>query len=200
MAEPARLSPFTRLIADASGSRGGVTIAECRGRALVTIAGPSASDAFTASVRAAIGAELPREPGHVAAARLGWTCWTGPDEWLFVAPGGDGAAIEDELLGAVAPIGGKIVDISHGRAIVRLGGARSRDLLAKFCPIDVTPHGLPPGRCAQTLFGKINLLLHALADGSAVELYVSRSYADAFADALLAGAREYGVMVGAPVA
>jgi sarcosine oxidase subunit gamma len=95
--------------------------------------------------------------------------------------------------------GGKIVDVSHGRAILRVTGPPVRTLLAKFCPIDLAPQAYPPGRCAQTLFGKINLLLHVLPDDSAVELYVSRSYADAFADALLAGAREYGYRLDPPL-
>jgi sarcosine oxidase, subunit gamma len=199
MAEPARTSPFTRLpAAGAAASADALTIAECRDRAVLTVAGPATSAGFVAAVRAAIGAELPREPGTVAAARAGWTLWTGPGEWLYVAPGGDGWALERELLRATAPVGGKVVDVSHGRAILRVAGARTRDLLAKFCPIDLAPATFPPGSCAQTLFGKINILLHAPADGAAIELYVSRSYADAFADALLAGAREYGGLVVPP--
>jgi len=193
-----RASAFARLAMPNAPADAALAIAACRARALLVIAG-SPTVELVAAVRAVLGAELPREPGTVAAAGHGATLWTGPDEWLHVAPGGDGAALETELLRAWAPLGGKVVDVSHGRAILRVSGAPVRALLAKFCPLDLASAAFPAGRCAQTLFGKLNLLLHALPDRDALELYVGRSYADAFADALLAGAREYGCRIDPPV-
>ena len=192
-----RASPFAQL---APGGHGALTLAECRNRALLTIAGPVADHRFVGGVRAVLGAELPREAGGVAAARDGWTMWTGPAEWLHVAPGGDGWALETEVLRAVASAGGSAVDVSHGRAIVRLTGAPVRALLSQFCAIDLHARAFPAGRGTQTLFGKMTVLLHALADGDAFELDVSRSYADALLEALLAGGREVGCRIGQPVA
>jgi sarcosine oxidase subunit gamma len=205
VAEPVAASPFTHLTPDRSGGgAGALTLAECRGRALLTIAGPVASDGFVGAVRAVLGAELPREPGGVAAARDGWTVWTGPAEWLYVTPGGDGWALERELARAVVPAGGTVVDVSHGRAVLRLTGAPVRALLSEFCAIDLHERGFPAGRCTQTLFGKMTVLLHALADdqagGDGFEVYVSRSYADALAEAIRDAAREFGCHVGNPVA
>jgi sarcosine oxidase subunit gamma len=191
-----RASPFTPR---APGGQGAVTIAECRNRALLTLGGPVADHRFVGGVRAVLGAELPREPGGVAAARDGWTIWTGPAEWLHVAPGGDGLALETEVLRAIAAAGGSAVDVSHGRAILRLSGAPVRDLLAQFCAVDLHPRAFPAGRSAQTLFGKMTVLLHALADGEAFEIYVSRSYADALLEALLAGTRGIGFRIADPV-
>lgn len=196
MAEPVRTSPFTGL---QPGGSGPITIAECRGRALLTIAGPVARDDFLGAVRAVLGAELPREAGGVAVARAGWTYWTGPAEWLHAAPGADGWALERELLRALAGTGGSAVDVSQGRAILRLSGAPVRDLLAGFCPLDLHPRSFPAGRSAQTLFGKMNVLLHARAEGDAFEITVSRSYADALATAVLDAAREHGCRIGEPV-
>ena len=200
MAEPTRASPFGRL---APGGAGPLTLAECRGRALLTIGGPVAHGEFLGAVRAVLGAELPREPGGVAAARDGWTLWTGPAEWLHVSPGGDGWALERELLRAAGPASGTVVDVSHGRAVLRLTGAPVRELLAGFCPIDLHPRGFPAGRCTQTLFGKMTVLLHALDDdragGDAFEIYVSRSFADALAEAVLSAGHEYGCRIGGPV-
>ncbi len=196
---PTRASAFTRLVASGAASAHALTIAECRNRALVTIGGAPDDAGFVAAVRAAIGAELPREPGGVAAAGHGWTFWTGPSEWLHVAPGRDGWAIERDLAHALAPHRGAAIDVSHGRAVLRLTGAAVRDVLAQGCPIDLHPEIFPAGRCAQTLFGKIGVLLHAIAPRDRVELYVSRSYADAVADALCAAARAVGVVIGTPV-
>ncbi len=197
MAEPlARVSAFTRLVA--SPGPDPLTIAECRDRALVTIGGPVANAGFVSAVRAAIGAELPREPGGVVPAGHGWTIALGPAEWLYVAPARDGWAVERDLARALGTVGGQAIDVSHGRAVLRLSGAPVRAVLAKGCPIDVSPRGLPPGRAAQTLFGKVGVLVHARA--ADIELYVSRSYADALADGLLAAAREFGVALAPPAA
>jgi sarcosine oxidase subunit gamma len=196
VAEPTRASPFTALT---PGGSGPLTIAECRGRALLTLGGPVARADFLGAVRAVLGAELPREPGGVDAARAGWTLWTGPAEWLHVAPGADGWMLERDLLRAAGPAGGTVVDVSHGRAILRVSGAPVRDLLSGFCPLDLHPRGFPAGRCAQTLFGKMTVLLHALAEGNAFEIYVSRSFADALAEALLDAAREHGCAVAPPI-
>ena len=196
MAEPARAAAFTRLAAHAGPDP--LAIAECRARALITIGGPVANPGFVSAVRAAVGAELPREPGGVVAAGHGWTIWLGPAEWLYVAPGRDGWTLERDLVRALGPVGGQAVDVGHGRAVLRLAGAPVRAVLAKGCPVDVSSGALPAGRAVQSLFGKIGVLLHA-RERDAVELYVARSYADALADAVLAAAREFGCVI-APAA
>lgn len=188
-----RRSAFTRLVLEGAPDDAALVIAECRERALLVVAG------WTATVHAALGVAPPSEPGAAVATAEGALLWTGPREWLYVVPGGDGWALERALARALAPRAG-VTDVSHGRAIVRVAGAPARLVLAKFCPIDLSPRALPTGRCAQTLFGKINVLLHALPDSAAIDIYVGRSYADALADALLEGAREYGARLGAPVA
>ena len=196
----ARASAFTRLTGAGAPTPRALTLAACRGRALLTVGGAVSNPGFVAAIRAVLGAELPRQPGGVAAAGHGWTLWLGPAEWLFVAPERDGWALERELARALAPVGGHAVDVSHGRAALRLSGAPVRDVLADGCPIDLHPRGLPAGSCAQTLFGKVNVLVHALPPGDAFELYVARSYADALADGLIAAARDHGVVIGTPVA
>jgi sarcosine oxidase subunit gamma len=188
----ARASSFSRLAVADAPADASVTVAECRDRALLVLAGRAAA------VRAALGVEPPTASGTSVATTHGALLWTGPREWLHVVPGGDGWGLERELARALAPHA-TVTDVSHGRAVVRVAGAPTRLLLAKFCPIDLSPQAFPAGHCAQTLFGKINVLLHALPGGPAVDVYVGRSYTDAFADALLAGAREFGVIVGPPI-
>lgn len=197
-------SAFTRLAPVGAPSPHALVVAECRGRALVTVGGPVAAPEFVAAVRSVIGAELPREPGTVAVAGDGWTLWLGPSEWLYVAPrtpsGRDGWTLEQELVRALAPVGGQAIDVSHGRAMLRLAGPPARAVLARGVPIDLDPRAFPAGSCAQTLFGKINVLLHARAEDGAIELYVGRSYADALADGVMAAAEEHGIAIAPPVA
>src|SRR6266481_5117369 len=92
-----RASAFTRLEPSAGmvglsagadrGGEVGVTIAECRHRALVTLGGPVEDELFRAAARAAIGCELVRTPGGVSSGAGGRSVlWLGPAEWLIVIP------------------------------------------------------------------------------------------------------------------
>ena len=75
---------------------------------------------------------------------------SGPGEWLALGAPGTADELAQrcwERLRAVAA-GGKlvtVVDVTHGRAVMRLTGDRSAELLAKVCAIDfsesVTPNG-----------------------------------------------------------
>jgi len=188
---------FTRLVASGVPSPEALVVAECRGRALVTVSG--AGPAFAAAVRRALGAEPPRTPGTAASVGDVAILALGPTEWLVVDPGRDGWAFERELAAAVAAAGGSAVDVSHGRGVLRLSGPSVRAVLARGCSIDLHPRAFAAGSCAQTLFGKINVLLHARVDRDAIELYVGRSYADALVDGLTAAAREVGIVLASPV-
>lgn len=77
---------------------------------------------------------------------------SGPGEWLVLAPPGTreetlagvsaAAAATDELV--------SIIDLTHGRALMRLTGARSRDLLAKECDVDLTDAMCPDGAALRS--------------------------------------------------
>jgi sarcosine oxidase subunit alpha len=72
---------------------------------------------------------------------------SGPGEWLVLADPGTGNAVRERIEQAAAGVDEftSVIDLTHGRALLRLRGARSADLLAKVCGIDlsdpVTPHG-----------------------------------------------------------
>jgi sarcosine oxidase subunit alpha len=77
------------------------------------------------------------DPQGVLVARFG------PDEWLVLAaPGGSGAVVAG--LEAVAGSGGdgelvSVIDLTSGRAAMRLTGERAPDVLAKVCGVDTGP-------------------------------------------------------------
>ena len=106
-----------------------------------------------------IGFELPGEPNTVAGDERLAALWLGPDEWLVVGP-----ADETELREALAPIGGSVVDVSANRTTLELRGPRARELLEFGCPIDLHPRVFGPGRCAQTLLARANVIIWHLAD------------------------------------
>jgi sarcosine oxidase subunit gamma len=116
--------------------------------------------------------------------------WHGPGQWLIVhTPGA--APLTDELV-RVCGERAAVIDLGHARAALRFAGEGVRDLLAKGTSIDLRPAGFPPSACALTALGKINALLHAVAPAT-IDVYVPRSYAQAFVEWLAHAARDVNI-------
>ena len=84
-----------------------------------------------------------------------------------------------------------IVDVSANRTTLELRGPRSRELLEFGCPIDLHPRVFGPGRCAQTLLARANVLIWHVADEpeDTWRLFVRPSFA-AYVAAWLADAAD----------
>lgn len=105
-------------------------------------------------------ASLPTEPNTVGGDATRGALWLGPDEWLVVGPPGS----EPELQGEFAAVGATVIDVSANRTTLELRGARARELLEFGCPINLDPRVFGPGRCAQTLLARANVLIWFVAD------------------------------------
>jgi sarcosine oxidase subunit gamma len=146
-------------------------------------------------------AQLDVRVEHATAARLGFptvpntatttgdrdALWLAPDEWLVVGAPGATGAIVDELARSLDGLHHSIVDVSANRVALELGGPSRHDLLASACPIDLHPRSWGGGRCAQSVFGAAQVLLHERDE--VTRLFVRPSFADYVVDLLLAAAR-----------
>src|SRR5690349_405746 len=66
---------------------------------------------------------------------------SGPGEWLLLAAPGQAGALTPTLEEAAAQAPGESVswvDLTHGRALVRLDGSSAASVLAKVCGIDLS--------------------------------------------------------------
>jgi sarcosine oxidase subunit gamma len=106
------------------------------------------------------GSDLPTEPNTVAGDASRAALWLGPDEWLVVAPPGSETALETDL----RTTGATVVDVSANRTTLEIRGRGARELLQFGCPIDLDPRVFGPGRCAQTLLARANVLIWFVAD------------------------------------
>ena len=136
-----------------------------------------------------LGTEVPVEPNTVAPAGTRSVLWLGPDEWLVVAPDGDGRELVVGLRGALGLARGSAVDVSAGHTVFELIGPSARDLLEHGCPLDLHPRVFGTGRCARTLLGKAQVLLwHPEEEGYRV--LVGPSFADYLLNWLTDAARD----------
>jgi sarcosine oxidase subunit gamma len=95
------------------------------------------------SVRGAAAAGFPVEPNTIAELDGRTVLWLGPDEWLVL-----GGREEDYPDVAAA------VDVSANRVVFELAGAGAAEVIATGCAVEVEP-----GRCAQTLLARAQVIL-----------------------------------------
>jgi heterotetrameric sarcosine oxidase gamma subunit len=92
--------------------------------------------------------------------------WLGPDEWLVL--GGREQDYGDQPAA---------VDTSANRVCLELSGEGAAEVLARGCALDLHPSVFPPGRCAQTLLARAQVILYRTEE-HAFRLLVRPSFAD----------------------
>jgi sarcosine oxidase subunit gamma len=133
-----------------------------------------------------LGVRLPREANTVATSPDGTplVTWLGPDEWLVI---GQPGSLEATDLASFAGV--SVVDVSAGRTTISLSGPRARAVLEHGCSMDLDPRKFGPGRCAQTLLARANVLLIAVSEEPGYWILVRPSFA-AYVVAWIADALE----------
>jgi heterotetrameric sarcosine oxidase gamma subunit len=199
VAKLAQLSPLAAVAVpgrygNATGTTPPVTLKERRGLKLRVIAalsgqGPVVED----TVRKITGLELPRGPKRVTAkgfALIG----TAPGQWLAIAEDADSMRVLDTLVKELAGHAA-ITEQSDSKAVIRISGARARDVMAKGCSLDLHPRVFKPGDAATTAVALIDCQLWQSDDAPSYDLAVPSSFAESFWSWLAASAAEYGYTV-----
>ncbi|MEU3166589.1 sarcosine oxidase subunit gamma family protein [Streptosporangium sp. NPDC006930] len=198
MAEPptGRLSPLARLEPVSSQN---LRIAELPFLTQIGLRVEPGSGTAT-DVAGALGVPLPVEPGTFAstghdvpqsgrAESDTLVLWLGPDEWLVVGPAGD-TGLETRLRAAAGTGHAAVTDVSAQRTVLLVAGPRARDLLSHGCALDLHPRVFGPGRCAQTMLARAQVVL-AARGGDEFHIFVRPSFAAYLAAWLLDAAGEY---------
>ena len=195
MAEGPERGPAPAGVFGASRESGpGVVFTERRGLTLIHLAGRPSHAGFLEAASAALSLNLPLEPNTVTRGEGLTVFWLAPTRWLVESESIPPEALEARLCEAITG-SGAVTDVSGGRIAVRLGGADSRALLAKDCPLDLHPRVFRAGTCAQSVLAQVSMLIHPLADGERFDLYGARSYSVHLWQWLIHAAAEFGYRV-----
>ncbi len=122
---------------------------------------------------------------------------SGPGEWLLLAPPGASAAVA----GRVAEVPNEemvsVFDVTHGRALMRITGAKTVDLLAKVCGIDLSEEVTPDGAAFRSSVAKlVTDIVRDARDGErSYLLHCERSSGQYLFDALIDAGDEFGLEV-----
>jgi sarcosine oxidase subunit gamma len=125
----------------------------------------------------ALGFALPLEPNLTAGGAEQLALWLAPDEWLVLGPPGTQATLEARCRAGLGSDIGSVVDVSANRTTLELSGPAARAVLETGCSIDLHPRAFGPGRCAQTLVARINVILHQTTSEPRYRLLVRPSFA-----------------------
>jgi heterotetrameric sarcosine oxidase gamma subunit len=114
----------------------------------------------------------------------------GPQRWLAV----DRRDRLESLSASMATglEGFVVTDLSQARTVLRIGGGKARDVLAKGCALDLHPGVFPVGSCAATSVVGLAAVLVAVDDAPTYDLHVARTYGQYVWEWICEAAAEYG--------
>jgi methylglutamate dehydrogenase subunit D len=119
--------------------------------------------------------------------------WAGFEQYYVVAVSQPDGALYRELNDLLKSLA-TVSDQSHGRVIIRIAGAKSRQTLAKGTPVDLHPDEFPIGKSAVTQMSHVGVHLTRTGE-DAFELSVFRGFAESFWEWLTRQAGEFGYQV-----
>ncbi len=125
---------------------------------------------------------------------------SGPGEWLLLAAPGQASSLETRLEKAAAQAPSESVtwvDLTHGRAMIRLRGASAAGVLAKVCGIDLSDDITPDGAAFRASVATLATdVLRDDWDGTpAYLLHCERSSGQYLFGALLRAGAEFGIEI-----
>ena len=188
-------SPFRGLTAETEGAE--VSVADRDGVGIATIqARRGRRDDLAATIRRIYNVDLPQGPYRTRCEALA-IAGTGPNTWLATCE--DGCEKIATMLREAVGDAAAVVDQSGGLAVLRLGGPRIRDVLAKGVTIDLHEREFKIGAVAVTAIAHIGTTIWRIEDspdGSpAFEVLMFRSMALSFWHWLETSSAEFGLKV-----
>lgn len=176
----------------AGASRGALRLCDLSFLAKVQVRAPRSGDVVDR-----LGAGFGRAARDPVARRL--VIGSSPGEWLVLAPQGQGTALAQELEGRLTDAGDlvSVVDLTHGRALMRLTGVEAvRGVLSKQCAIDLADKVVPNGTALRSSVASLATdIVRDDVDGErSYLLHCERSSGQFLFDALLDAGGDYGIM------
>lgn len=133
---------------------------------------------FTDQVSRQFSIALPIVPNTTARNEALLAFWLGPRSWLLFAESASSPLADFiEKRDALNAARGALFDLSASRVAYRLAGKRATDVLATGCPLDLHPRAFPASHCAQSVFGRVNVLLYKSDNAPTFTILVARSFA-----------------------
>ncbi len=175
-----------------AGGEPGVTIAERAALGLATVAARRGAP-LRAAVKASYGVNLPDNSTVGQGPEVSFVGY-GPGQWLAVSETLRNDTLAKQLGKSLKGLA-SVSDQSGGRTVLRLSGARARDVLAKGLPMDLHPRSFAPGSAATSTISLMGVQLWQVDDVPTYDIALFRSVSASFWRWLTASAAEFGYEV-----
>lgn len=126
--------------------------AGCQG--MITLRGDLSAPEIATAVEQATGCTLPsrRAITHQGGNSV---AWMSPDEAMVFCPYEGADAVTAKLDAALAQGHALVVNVSDARAMFEVEGRLAREVLAKLCPVDLSPESFTPGMIRRTRLAQV---------------------------------------------
>ncbi|MFV0515647.1 MAG: sarcosine oxidase subunit gamma [Jhaorihella sp.] len=168
-------------------------VEECGLQGMVTLRGDLSARAVHKAATGATGARMP-DANRISMAGDSGLCWMSPDELLVLCPYAGAENTAGSMRKALGKTHALAVNVSDARAMFRVSGGAAREVLAKLCPVDLSPAAFGPGQFRRTRMAQIAAAIWMEDDGS-FRIVCFRSVAE-YAFNLLKAAAQPGSAVG----
>lgn len=174
-------------MSDATRFDGIAQIERCDSLGMITLRGDlSAKPVKTAATRAT-GATMPGV-NEVRMAGTSGLCWMSPDELLAFCPYDDVEKHMTKMQTTLKTTHALLANVSDARAVFRLSGPATREVLAKLCPVDLSPDTFRPGMLRRTRMAQVPAAFWML-DDTTFQIVCFRSVGDYMFNLLKAAAQ-----------
>ncbi len=171
-------------------SQGFASVEETGLRGMITVRGDLASAEMSKAIKAATGADVPAQR-KVSVGGNGAVAWMSPDELLVIVSYEEAPAKADALSSALSGAHALVTNVSDARAVFRVSGEASRDVLAKLAPVDFSADAFGAGDIRRSRLAQVPAAVWGNDDGS-FEVICFRSVAQYVFDVLRISAAKGG--------
>ncbi|MGC3936419.1 sarcosine oxidase subunit gamma [Roseobacter sp. EG26] len=145
--------PVTAL--DGAVSDAGIaTITEVPLQGMITLRGDLSTTAVKNAATGVAAVDMPGQ-GEANCVENRGICWMSPDELLVLCPYETVAANIELMQKTLGDAHALAVNVSDARASFRVGGGRAREVIAKLCPVDLSPDAFKPGMFRRTRMAQV---------------------------------------------
>jgi len=154
-------------------------VADCGLQGMITLRGDLSARAVKSAVTTATGITGPKQPRplQIVTGKAGTAAWMSPDEMLLLCPYGEVDAVLAAMQQKLAKAHALAVDVSDARALLQVTGPSAREVMAKLCPLDLSPATFQPGTIRRTRMAQIPAALW-MEDEMSFQVICFRSVAD----------------------
>lgn len=171
---------------------GDLTLTDCSPLAKVLLRAPAAGR-VAGEVAVPFGRAARDQAGSLVAG-------SGPGEWLLLGPPGEAPSLTarfEGLAGRIPDEPVSVLDLTHGRALMRLGGPAAADVLSAVCGIDLSDQVTPDGAAFRSPVAALatEVIRDDVAGTRSYLLHCERSSGQYLFGTLLSAGHEFGIEV-----